>query len=140
MERPIGWWLKRLDELIDARFAACYADVGLDRRQWQVLNVLAPHPRPATEVAAALAPFWDDTGTDAVKTLERLAEQALTMRTQDGRWAMTAAGESKRSMASDAVEGIRARMSRRVVQRLQVTIDVLSQMAANLSEPTDQGS
>ena len=35
--RPIGFWLKLVDRLIDARLEASLG--GLSRRHWQVLNV-----------------------------------------------------------------------------------------------------
>lgn len=57
--RPIGYWVKTVDRLIDEQFAAAAGDAGLTRRQWQILNVLAQHPGGATRevVSAALAPF-----------------------------------------------------------------------------------
>jgi hypothetical protein len=35
-QRPIGWWLKQLDARIEASFDAALADVGVDRRRWQI--------------------------------------------------------------------------------------------------------
>ena len=42
--RPIGYWLKHLDRLIEATFDRTLADVGLGRRHWQTLNTLAGGP------------------------------------------------------------------------------------------------
>jgi len=56
-ERPIGWWLKQLDRLIEERFERTLHDRGLRRRHWQVLDILAAGPTPAGRVAEALAPF-----------------------------------------------------------------------------------
>lgn len=57
-QRPIGYWVRTVDRLIDDQFAAAAGDAGLTRRQWQILNVLAEHPGAGTEVLArALAPF-----------------------------------------------------------------------------------
>jgi DNA-binding MarR family transcriptional regulator len=56
--RPIGFWVKTVDELIDAHFGMAAADAGITRRQWQILNVLAEREGAArNEVATALAPF-----------------------------------------------------------------------------------
>src|SRR5690349_5377317 len=58
-QRPIGFWVRTVDRLIDEQFAAAAAETGLTRRQWQILNVLAEHPGPAGRetVVVALAPF-----------------------------------------------------------------------------------
>ena len=39
-ERPIGYWLKKLDRLIDKHFELQLSNAGLARRQWQLLNLL----------------------------------------------------------------------------------------------------
>jgi hypothetical protein len=40
-ERPIGYWLKRTDELLTERLGDVFAGDGLTRVHWQVLNVPA---------------------------------------------------------------------------------------------------
>ncbi|GAA4208499.1 MarR family winged helix-turn-helix transcriptional regulator [Actinocatenispora rupis] len=72
-ERPIGYWLRHLDTLIERRFAATLGDIGLVRRDWQVLNTVARQPRDRAGVAAALAPFWTDDERDADGVLSDLA-------------------------------------------------------------------
>ena len=42
--RPIGFWLKLVDRLIDEGFDAVLGDAGLTRRHWQVLNLLQAEP------------------------------------------------------------------------------------------------
>ena len=39
-DKPIGFWLKELDRLIDKHFEMQLSDAGLSRRQWQLLNCL----------------------------------------------------------------------------------------------------
>ena len=39
--RPIGFWLKLVDRLIDDGFARTLEEHGVTRRQWQLLNVLS---------------------------------------------------------------------------------------------------
>jgi hypothetical protein len=36
--KPIGWWLKEVDRLLEASFERILAADGLTRRQWQALN------------------------------------------------------------------------------------------------------
>ena len=40
IDRPIGYWLKKLDRLIDNHFDLQLSNAGLTRRQWQLLNLL----------------------------------------------------------------------------------------------------
>jgi hypothetical protein len=37
-ERPIGWWLKHLDGLIEAAFDRALATERLSRRHWQTVT------------------------------------------------------------------------------------------------------
>jgi DNA-binding MarR family transcriptional regulator len=56
--QPIGYWLKRLDSLIERRFTAVLGDAGVSRRRWQILNTIrTAGPAPRTEVHAALSDF-----------------------------------------------------------------------------------
>lgn len=51
--KPIGWWLKEVDRLLEESFEQVLAADRLTRRQWQALNAAAG---PQT-IAAALSPF-----------------------------------------------------------------------------------
>lgn len=63
--RPIGYWLKHLDGLIDENFERTLAGEGVTRRQWQALNTLHKRPSTQAEIAEALKPFLvDDPGAD----------------------------------------------------------------------------
>ena len=55
--RPIGYWLKLVDRLIDEQFASTLEDHGVTRRQWQLLNVLARENATVEQLDAAVAPF-----------------------------------------------------------------------------------
>ncbi len=55
--RPIGFWLKLVDRLIDEQFAATLEEHGVTRRQWQLLNVLSREPATVEQLDAAVAPF-----------------------------------------------------------------------------------
>lgn len=56
-QRPIGFWLKLVDRLIDDSFASTLDEHGVTRRQWQLLNVLGGGPASRAELDAAVAPF-----------------------------------------------------------------------------------
>ena len=55
--RPIGFWLKLVDRLIDEQFASTLEEHGVTRRQWQLLGVLSIEPATVEQLDAAVAPF-----------------------------------------------------------------------------------
>ena len=56
--RPIGWWLKEADALLDASFDSALAGTGVDRRGWQVLASLAARgPQRQADLVDALGSF-----------------------------------------------------------------------------------
>jgi DNA-binding MarR family transcriptional regulator len=59
-ERPIGYWLKKLDRLIDAQFERQLGEAKLSRRQWQLLNLLEDGPRSVPDLQTELEPFLQD--------------------------------------------------------------------------------
>jgi hypothetical protein len=46
MNKPIGYWPTTLDRLIDEYFDRALADQGVQRRHWQILNILQASPAP----------------------------------------------------------------------------------------------
>jgi hypothetical protein len=55
--RPIGFWLKLVDRLIDESFDSLLEEHGVTRRQWQLLNVLQRGPATLEQLDSAVAPF-----------------------------------------------------------------------------------
>lgn len=56
-QRPIGWWVKRLDTLLDEAVDAVVAGEKLTRRHWQVLHSLAEGPVQEPALHAGLGDF-----------------------------------------------------------------------------------
>ena len=56
MPRPIGFWLKLVDRLIDEQFDRTLGAHDVSRRQWQLLNILAARPAAPAELDAAIQP------------------------------------------------------------------------------------
>lgn len=55
---PIGYWLRRADELLTARIDAVQRENGLSRLGWQILNVVRDGDEIAPDdVVSTLAPF-----------------------------------------------------------------------------------
>ncbi len=81
--RPIGFWLKLVDRLIDEQFAATLDEHGVTRRQWQLLSVLTHKPATIDELDAAAAPSTDPAESSA----DHLAELV------DSGWVAVTRGE-----------------------------------------------
>ena len=131
MQKPIGHWLKTLDRLIDENFDRALAAEGVQRRHWQILNIVKTSPATNSTIATALGPFW----TEGAITLD----EVLADMTRRG-WItgheprqLTAAGEA-------ALDAIRERTSLRekimaglTAELYTQTVAILEQMAANLT-------
>src|ERR1700761_251268 len=129
--RPIGFWLRLVDRLINEQFAATLDEHGVTRIQWQLLNVLAGGRATVTELDCAVKPFLvaDET------TLEHLSELI------DSGWVdatptayeLTDRGHGARDRLSNVVAGQRTDMVAGVAEDDYLrTVAALEQIAHNL--------
>jgi DNA-binding MarR family transcriptional regulator len=131
-ERPIGYWLKKLDRLIDGQFERQLGDAGLSRRQWQLLNLLVDGPRSVPELQTELEPFLQDAPDDLSDALSGLVNRGWAD-SQDNIVTLTETGQMQFSLVKAKVAEVRqALMAGISPQEYQATIDVLLRMAANL--------
>ncbi|WP_432588955.1 MarR family transcriptional regulator [Streptomyces sp. HD1123-B1] len=135
--KPIGYWLKHLDALIDADFEHALAGSGLTRRHWQVLNSLTAAPCRTDELSAALLPFWGEGAITLDEVLVSLRGRGWVGRVEGegegGRWALTPLGAEGRAEAAGRVGATRRRLMDGVTaEQYHETVRVLSRMAANL--------
>jgi DNA-binding MarR family transcriptional regulator len=125
--KPIGWWLKEVDRLLEQSFAAALAVEGVDRRQWQLLNAVA-----AEGSTAALAPFLPERADRDRATAARV-ERGWVERRGDA-LALTVDGASLRSRLTALVGAQRRRTTEGISDAEYVaTVDVLRRMAGNLA-------
>lgn len=75
MEKPIGYWLKHLDRLIERAFDDKLGEQGVSRRQWQILNTLSQSDQTRDELLVALRPFWSEPVTDLDEVIESLTRR-----------------------------------------------------------------
>ncbi|WP_278262922.1 winged helix DNA-binding protein [Nocardia sp. AG03] len=131
--RLIGYQVKRLDQLIEATFDQAAAEVGMTRREWQVLTTLGRGPATADALQDALRPFWETT-TDSVAALTtELTTRGWLTRDADARFALTEAGISAHAAATHSVGTLRARMTTGVAAAdFDTCTTVLARMIANL--------
>jgi|SRR5690554_3812055 len=132
-QRPIGFWLKLVDRLIDERFAAIIEEHGVTRRQWQLLGVLEAGPAPAEQLDQAIAPFIDP-GTDE-SAAEHLAELVDSdwITIEGPVYSLTERGRGAFGRLQEVVDNLRDQTSEGLTQeQYETTLSALEQMAVNL--------
>jgi hypothetical protein len=130
--KPIGYWLKHLDNLLETQFDLALADLSVNRRQWQLLNTLSRGSRTHDELKEALAPFWTDGEPDP---REPLADLAVRGWTQDdgGTIILTGQGKAAHAKLAARIETTRAMVLGDLTpEQYSDTVRILSVMAANV--------
>jgi hypothetical protein len=132
-DRPIGFWVKQLDDRIDAALDRSLSAHGLARRGWQVLNVLARGPVTERELADSLAPFWRAGDESLEQVTDGLVRRGWLGRCPDGRWSLTDAGCAAHVAAEAAVHANRAASMAGIdADDYRTAIRVLRKMSDNL--------
>lgn len=141
--RPLGFWLRLLDQLIEDQFAATVEEHGLTRRQWQVLNVLREGPATLQELDDSVRPFLDAApeggkpegegiAESAVEQLDELIESGWVTRVE-GSYRLTDSGSTAFERVREVVTSTRERVADGVSpEEYDRTLDVLERMARNL--------
>jgi DNA-binding MarR family transcriptional regulator len=136
-QRPIGYWLKELDRLIDKHFELQLGNAGLSRRQWQLLNLLDDHPRSVPELQAELEPFLQDAADDLSDPLSGLVTRGWAEST-DNIVNLTETGQAHFEIVKAKVAELRQALMKGISpEEYQATIDLLSRMAANLASSAE---
>jgi DNA-binding MarR family transcriptional regulator len=131
--RPIGYWLKLVDRLIDEQFASTLEEHGVTRRQWQLLNVLDREPATVEQLDAAVAPFLSAGDTEsAVEHLTELIDSAWVDATPTG-YELTDRGRAAFERLTAVVATQRTVVAEGVSpDEYSQTVAVLERMARNL--------
>jgi hypothetical protein len=137
-EQPIGYWLKKLDRLIDGQFERQLGDAGLSRRQWQVLNLLQDGPRSVPELHAELEPFLQEVPDELDDAMAGLLSRGWAD-SQDAVISLTETGEAQFGLVTAKIAELRQDLAAGISpEEYRATIDVLVRMVANLE--SDAGS
>lgn len=124
--RPIGYWLREVDRLVERGFDRVLAGDGLTRRHWQVMNSL---PASADEVRRTLTPF-----PDARYALDDLVQRGFAAM-DDGRAGLTETGATTLAALRERVGEFRRRTAAGISrEEYEQTVRVLARMAENLRE------
>jgi DNA-binding MarR family transcriptional regulator len=126
-QRPIGWWVKRLDRLLEEAVDSVVSAEGLTRRHWQVLHSLANGTSQEADLRSALADFAGD--VDAV--VDDLVHRGWVRGSTDG-LALTDAGWSAHERVAAAVGRFRRQVAEGVSeQEYEQAVHVLGRMVEN---------
>jgi len=131
--RPIGYWLKHLDRLIDATFDRTLADAGLGRRHWQALNTLAGGPTTSAELNAALEPFTGDDPVALAPVIDTLTRRGWVTTEAGGRHTLTMNGATAHQrIQKDVGQARQLILTHVTAEEYARVIDILQRMAAGL--------
>ncbi|WP_136036425.1 hypothetical protein [Microbacterium sp. K35] len=93
--RPFGYWLKAVDRLMAAEFAAAFDDEGITRRDWRLLNVVDGSVERERPLRA--------------HKLRRLIDRGWVVTDGEG-WSLTDDGRAAKERLGALVDDIRAKV------------------------------
>jgi hypothetical protein len=131
-ERPIGYWLKTLDRLIEERFESRLGDAGLSRRQWQILNLLHDGARSMPELQDELEPFLQDAPDELDDAVTGLLSRGWAD-SQNAVISLSKTGEAQFGLVAANIAELRQDVAAGISpEEYRATVDVLVRMVANL--------
>ncbi len=131
--RPIGFWLKLVDRLIDEGFDVALSTHRLSRRHWQVLNTLRRDGTATiAEIDDRVRPFLDDDEPTAAPIVVDLVDRGWV--TFDGpRCSLSPDGATELDVVTVIVQADREQTMAGVdMADYRTTVFTLEQIARNL--------
>lgn len=131
---PIGYWLKKADQLLTARIDEAQQVNGVTRLEWQLLNTLHERGSASFEhLAAALHPFAD--APALVEALERLVQrEAVESSPGTPEYRLTPSGGRLHAAAAASQDALRRRAMEGISENDYATaVRVLQRIVQNLS-------
>ena len=131
--RPLDFWLKLVDTLINEHFRDLLEEHGIVRRQWEMMRLLSTAPASQEDLDAALAPFLPEHDPESsTAALSELTDSGWLSQT-DGVYELTDRGRLVHRQLDDVfthrievlAEGVSA-------DDYALVMSVLRRMAANL--------
>ncbi|MDJ0355738.1 MarR family transcriptional regulator [Paenarthrobacter sp. PH39-S1] len=132
-QRPLGFWLKLVDGLINQQFDGLVEEHGVTRRQWQIMNVLTGSPSTEAELTKVLKPFFDsESDVSAAEPVAELVDSGWVA-DDGGQFMLTAIGRESLARLSEVVERNRTQIAEGIPEEeYDAAVDVLQRMAHNL--------
>ncbi|HEV7899740.1 MAG TPA: hypothetical protein VGP31_18040 [Planosporangium sp.] len=134
-DKPLGYWLRYLDRLIEGCFEAALGDDALSRRHWQLLNLLRAHPAHPAEIVESMWPFWGEGAATPDEIIRGLVRRGWAQRGRDGRFRLTLEGEAARDEISVKAQLVRRALTDGVTSdEYDMVVETLRRMADNLAK------
>lgn len=131
VNKPIGYWLKRLDAALESHLDRTLARVRLSRRQRQTMNTLAEGPLRPEELDERLRPFRDGDSRLREREMAALIGHGF-VGMLDGNILRSEDGHRKRNEALRLVEEARADLTAGIgYDEYAIAVSVLERMCAN---------
>lgn len=131
-DKPIGYWVRSLDGLLETLLDRDLADMGVGRRHWQLLNTLQAGPLEEGALAERLRPFWREGAITLAEVIGDLTERGWLEPDGAGRHRLTAGGRAAHARLAERIAATRRHLAEGVTaEEYAVTVDVLRRMTAN---------
>ena len=130
--RPIGFWLRLVDRLLEERFAGVLEEHGVTRGQWQLLNVVSNGGATAEVVERAVEPFTTADGTPVSAQLAELIESGW-VELRGTEYGLTKRGEIAHDRLAEVIGELRTHSTEGISDEdYASTLTTLERMARNL--------
>lgn len=131
--RPIGYWIKEVDRLLDETFAHALASEQCTRRHWQLLNTLESGVKSEPDLVSAVEPFVvADPGVERA-ALDDLLQRGWAESLPGALVRLTAVGREVHQRLHATVADHRRHIAEGVTEaEYRTTVAVLERMAGNL--------
>ncbi len=132
MNRPIGYWVKRLDAALESQFETTLTRLRLNRRQWAVIGLLSSGPASPADVKEVLHPFnGAGRGDRQEQDMAMLVSRNLVT-LLDGNLTLTVAGRALHAEALGSVEDTRRELTVGIgTDEFAMALSVLERMSHN---------
>lgn len=131
MNKPIGYWIKRLDAALEAQLDSILARIKLSRRQWQTLSVLSEAAMLPDQLEESLHPLWGNDIRMRERELAALVGRGMITMVDD-RLVLSDRGREKYHEAQRLVEAARQDLSMGIgIDEYAMALSVLERMSLN---------
>ncbi|MEZ2389211.1 MarR family transcriptional regulator [bacterium RCC_150] len=131
MNKPIAYWIKRLDAALEAHLDSTLAKMKLSRKQWQTINILAERPLRPAALNEALLPLWGSDTKHRESELASLVGRGMIVMV-DEVIALSERGRAARSEAEWRLRDSREEITAGIgIDEYAIAVSVLERMALN---------
>ncbi|WP_067544513.1 MarR family winged helix-turn-helix transcriptional regulator [Nocardia crassostreae] len=106
--KPLGYYLRHIDQMLEQNFAALLAAHGLVRRSWQIVNTISAAPATLTDLDRAHAHFLDAAEPTVAPHVADLVDRGWLAVDADGNHTLTIAGETGCRSVAELIDAERA--------------------------------